>query len=266
MLGRAGSADASSGNPACHDGVVGTQRRGPVAALAALVAVSVLAGCGSASDPSPPTGVDGLVVPTPSPDPDDFVAEVDNPWLPLRVGARWEYAATGAPRTGEPRAVRVVTVEEGPVVAGVATASVVTVSSPGGRRTTETVDHYAQDEDGNVWWFGREGEWQAGSGGVGAGLAMPAEPRYADGFRAALVPGVLDVRVRVLAVDEEQSVPAGEYDDLVALEHRTSPGGAVEVRYYAAGTGLVGTAPAPGSEPGSGGPALGLLAHEQPRA
>src|SRR5690606_6227788 len=140
--------------------------------LAALAAASVLAGCGSASDPSPPTGVDGLVVPTPSPDPDDFVAEVDNPWLPLQVGARWEYAATGSPRTGDPRVVRVVTVEEGPVVAGFPTAPVVTVSSPGGRRATETTDHYAQDEAGNVWWFGREGEWRAGDGGARAGLAM----------------------------------------------------------------------------------------------
>ncbi len=51
-----------------------------------LAALTVLTGCGSASVSSPPSGVDELVIPTPSPDPDDFVAAVDNPWFPLEPG------------------------------------------------------------------------------------------------------------------------------------------------------------------------------------
>ena len=39
----------------------------------------VLTGCGSASVPSPPSGVDELVIPTPSPDPDDFVGPSTTP-------------------------------------------------------------------------------------------------------------------------------------------------------------------------------------------
>ena len=45
---------------------------------------------------STPSGVDGLVVPTPAADPGDFVDGVDNPWLPLVPGHRcWTYRATG---------------------------------------------------------------------------------------------------------------------------------------------------------------------------
>src|SRR5688572_4099076 len=53
----------------------------------------VLTSCGGIGQPASydATGIDGLVVPTPSPDPDDFVAEVDNPWFPLSTGTVREY-------------------------------------------------------------------------------------------------------------------------------------------------------------------------------
>ncbi len=50
---------------------------------AVLLVLAVLAGCGSAPKEIDPTGVDGLVIPTPDPDPTDFVEGVDNRYLPL---------------------------------------------------------------------------------------------------------------------------------------------------------------------------------------
>ena len=55
-------------------------------AIATVTSTLVLTGCGSASEPSPPTGIDELVIPTPSIDPADFVDRVDSPWLPLAAG------------------------------------------------------------------------------------------------------------------------------------------------------------------------------------
>ena len=90
---------------------------------AALVA---LGGCGSASAPSAPTGVDGLVVPTPDPRPSDFVDVVDNPWFPLLPGSRWEYDVAGATDR-----MLVLEVEPGGDIAGVSTTALVRTSADG---------------------------------------------------------------------------------------------------------------------------------------
>lgn len=201
-----------------------TARR--LAATAALAGAGcLLAGCGSASPPSPPAGVDGLVIPTPSPDPDDFVDGVDNAWLPLEQGRSWTYEEVGDDRV---RTVRVTGTRE---AAGVEATAVQTVE--GG---TTTTDLYAQDRDGNVWWLGREGVWEAGVDGARAGLAMPATPRVGDGFRTALAPGVTEQRATVASV----TGMAGGYDDTVLLEVEDDlrPGRVLE-QAYAPGVGLV---------------------------
>lgn len=199
--------------------------------LATVAAVVLLTGCGSASPPSPPSGVDGLEIPTPSPDPDDFVAAIDNPWLPLPLGGTWTYAPTDDPDAGN----TTVTAEAGPTVAGVDTIAVAKLTSA---TSVTSTDWYAQDRHGNVWWFGREGEWEAGIAGARAGLVMPAKPRFGDGFRSALGIGV-DVRAEVAGLDGSADVRAGTYDDLVVID-TTTPDEYVVVRsFYARGVGLV---------------------------
>jgi hypothetical protein len=228
------SGDASSARPGagsrsgcCDDDAMRT--RVPAALAAFTLAGAVLAGCGSASAPSPPTGVDGLVIPTPDPQPADFVARIDNPWLPLAVGSRWQYAdlATGA-------SALTLTVEAGPSVDGVATTTLVRTGVDG----TVVRDLYAQDRAGNVWWFGREGQWQAGEAGAEAGLAMPAAPRFGDGFRTASAPGLSEVAT-VEARDEEITVPLATYRRTVTLDVEDATGGRTET--YARGVGLVRT-------------------------
>lgn len=172
------------------------------------LAVLVTAGCSSFSDPSPSTGVDELVVPTPSPDPAGFTAEVDNPWFVLDEAS----FATGDGGALE-RAVA-----DGPVVAGVATTAV----------TLDGVtDLYAEDAGGNVWWFGRSGsedDWLAGEDGALAGLAMAAEPRRGDGYRRAEVPGQ-DLRAEVVEVDATTVLVETVTDGEVTLERYTRGAG-----------------------------------------
>ena len=159
------------------------RRRATLVGLSLLLLSGAASGCGSGSDPSPPAGVDGLVIPTPSVDPDDFVTGVDNPWLPLPLGATWEYDVTG----DQPGTASVTTLE-GPDVEGVATTAVRTELVPDRGGRTVATDFYAQDEQGNVWWFGREGEWLTGEDGAEAGLAMADHPRVGDGYRQAFAP------------------------------------------------------------------------------
>ncbi|WP_435743500.1 hypothetical protein [Nocardioides sp. SYSU DS0663] len=140
--------------------------------LSALVAVVLTAtGCATGPPASPPTGIDGLVVPTPSPDPDDFVEGIDNPWFP--------FDPAQAEGTDEVAGVEVSVIDG---------------------------EAYAQDRDGHVWWFGTEGVWEAGVDGAQAGLAMPAEPRYGDSWRLALAPGIVEDVAAVVELDVDSLV------------------------------------------------------------
>lgn len=180
--------DASSGAGLRDDGAVQRRMAGLAAGLAA-VAVLGASGCSSFSDPSPSTGVDELVVPTPSADPSDFVDVIDNPWFVLDDAAYADGSGALVERT----------VAAGPDVAGVPTTAVT---------LGDATDLFAQDARGNVWWFGHDGPdggWRAGSDDAQAGLVVPAEPRRGDGFRQAEVPDE-DLRAEVLEVEDDTMV------------------------------------------------------------
>lgn len=203
--------------------------------VALAVAVLTLCGCASGSPAIPTGGVDGLVVPTPTPDPADFVEVVDNPWLPLEPGAVRSYASDD-----EPASRLTVSVEEGAVIAGVATTAARSVTSPSDDGdVAEQVDYFAQDVAGNVWWFGREGEWRAGADGAQAGVAMLARPRVGDGYQEASAgSGAADQVSEILAVDEETELPSRTYTDVLVIE-TTAPSGKVVLNHYVKGTGLI---------------------------
>lgn len=206
--------------------------------LAFALLAMALSSCGSSSDVSPPAGVDELTIPTQSPDPEDFVDRVDNPWFPLEPGTVWTYVGSGS--DGE--RTRTVTVLEGvEQVQGVATTLVRDlVETANGEVATDVTDLYAQDTSGNVWWFGRRGEWEAGADGAEAGVVMLASPRVGDGYRSAFLEGEIDAISEVQAVGEQIEVVAGAFDDVVTIKDRmplVSTGS--ELSYYARGTGLV---------------------------
>jgi len=222
---------------------------GRVAATLMLALVS--AGCGGAGQANPekvgPRGVDELVIPTPSPDSDDFVKGVDNPWLPLAPGRVWTYDVAGS-------AVQHVElrVEERPeTVAGLSCVVVHrTAFDRDGEAVQESDTFYAQDRAGNVWLFGERPtvagadasrSWMAGVDGAQAGIAMLATPRVGDGYLQERAPVAAD-RSTVLALDEERTVPAGTFGGLVLTEDVATLANGDELvvrRYYAAGTGLV---------------------------
>ncbi|WP_432476862.1 hypothetical protein [Nocardioides sp. GXQ0305] len=220
-------------------------------ALPALVLGGVgLTGCGAAGDPPTvsPGGVDMLQVPTPSPDPDDFVARVDNPWLPLLPGAEWVYESTD----GE--TITVTVTDRTREVAGVTTTVVRdVVTDEEGEVVEETDDWFAQDRAGNVWYFGedtveyddrgrpdRAGSWEAGVDGAQAGVVMLARPRRGDGYQQEYAAGEAEDRATVLALDEARAVGSESYTDLLLVEDTTPlEPGLVEHKYYARGTGLV---------------------------
>ncbi|GAB2886006.1 hypothetical protein [Nocardioides pacificus] len=231
--------------------------RALLAALS-LGCAALLAGCGSAPEPSDPTGVDGLQIPTPSPQPDDFVEGVDNPWLALEPGTVWTYAVVD-PTSSAPRELTMTMSvgERTRSVAGIdATVVEETLLDQTGETLAERERWLAEDADGNVWLLGRSssgddedawgswwaggGAWEAGVAGARAGLVMPAEPRVGDGFREGLADGAPDVRVRIVDLDAAVDVPAGDFTG--ALETEVTSVGeqtGTSTTWYAAGTGLL---------------------------
>ncbi|WP_191278893.1 hypothetical protein [Nocardioides flavus (ex Wang et al. 2016)] len=208
-------------------------RRARVAGALGAGLVLGLSGCGGIGQPAPydSRGINGLVIPTPSPVPADFVTGVDNAWLSLEPGARWTYEMTGETSGEESvRGTVVVEVLDGTVAVAGLDATVVETTVDLDRTTRTATDIYAQDEAGNVWLVGGDADgvsWRAGEAGAEAGLAMPADPRLGDGWLLRDVPGL----PRASRTIEDQS------DVLVQV---LDEAGTTTRRVYEEGAGLVG--------------------------
>lgn len=204
-------------------------RRLAAAASAGGALALVLSGCAGIGQPAPydSPGINGLVVPTPTPRPGDFVATVDNPWLALDPGAVRTLDVTRD--DSSVGTLRTEVVDGTTRVAGLDATTVRTTLDLDGR--TDEVDRlYAQDRAGNVWLVGEDradGGWRAGEGGAEAGLAMPADPRLGDGWLTCEVPG----QARASRSIEEQTPELVQVRDEAATTTRS---------VYEKGVGLVG--------------------------
>ena len=198
------------------------RRAGTARAATLVLAAALLAACGANPVAQPPTGIDGLTIPTPSPTAADFVSSVDNPWFPLAPGTRWTYSRF-TPSGSDTLTATVLARPHR--VAGVDTTAVRwEVRRPTGRTPALSVRWYAQDTAGNVWWFGQRvirqspsvdllatRSWAAGRDGAEAGLVMSAEPRVGDGYANGFQPGVVESRSTVLSVDATVALPTRDY-------------------------------------------------------
>jgi hypothetical protein len=229
---------------------VGRPARG--AAIGLLVVG--LAGCGAgAPRPVEPSGVDGLVIPTPSPDPGDFVEGVDHALLPLAPGSVWRYESRVDGEVDE--TIEVTVTDDVREVAGIpATVVRDVVTDADGRVVEDTYDWFAQDSAGNVWYFGEdttayddagnathEGAWEAGIGGALPGIVMAGEPAVTGtGYRQEYLLGVAEDMGEVIAVSGSASTPFGDFDDVIVTRDWTPlEPEVVEEKTYARGVGLV---------------------------
>lgn len=219
--------------------------RGLAALTGALALTAGMVACGGGSAPAPPSEFRQPALPAPG----AFVAEIDHPYLPLRPGSRWVYRA----QTEEGIEEVVVTVRSRPrVVAGIAATEVHDRVTLDGVLIEDTLDWYAQDRDGNVWYLGEdttayedgasstEGSWESGVGGALAGLALPADPEVGDAYQQELSPGVAEDRGEIVGVDARGEVPWGPFTAAVRTRDTTPlEPDVLEYKYYAEGVGLV---------------------------
>ncbi len=176
--------------------------------LAGLALAATASGCAGIGQPAPydSPGINGLVVPTPSPDAADFVAVVDNPWFPLEPGEsqRFDVTADGA----DVGFLETTVLDRATDIGGLEATGVVTAADIDGTKDIST-RYYAQDTAGNVWIVGADdggpgrGDWRAGQDGAEAGLAMPADPRLGDGWLTYVVPGLARASTTIEAQSQQ---------------------------------------------------------------
>jgi hypothetical protein len=158
---------------------------------------------------------------TASIDPANFVAGVDNPWFPLKPGSVLTYRGI---KDGQVAIDKVTVPGDTITVAGVPCIVVHDDLTLDGQLAEQTDDWYAQDKDGNVWYFGEdtkeleggkvtstEGSWTTGVDGAQAGIFMPADPQVGTSGLQEFLAGHAEDRFVVLLTDSKVKVPAGSF-------------------------------------------------------
>jgi len=216
--------------------------------VAALVAAGGAGAPGSAPSLAP---VHGHYAP--KIDPNDFVRTIDNRYFPLEPGTGFHYKGVAEDGRTPQRDDEVVTHRTKRIL-GVRCAVVRDVVSSRGKQIERTLDWYAQDKHGNVWYMGedtrelRHGKfvrmsdsWEAGVDGAKPGIIMPGHPRRGDAYRQEYYPSHALDQARVIGRAGPVTVPYGSFEKtLVTVE--TSPKidpGVRERKYYVAGVGAV---------------------------
>jgi hypothetical protein len=185
------------------------------------------------------------------PPPSAFATRVDNPWFPLRPGTTHVYRGV---KDGQPsRDVFKVTARTR-TIEGVRCTVVRDRLYLSGRLEERTVDWYAQDDAGNVWYFGEataelrrdgsvkttEGSWQAGVDGAVAGIFMPAHPRVGQTGRQELYEGHAEDHFRVLNLHARARTPAvSSQRALLTREWTPLEPGVVDRKLFVRGVGNV---------------------------
>jgi len=126
-------------------------------------------------------------------------------------------------------------------------------------KVEETYDWFAQDDDGNIWYFGEEtydcdeegcelgdGSWEAGVDGARPGIVMLADPQPGDQYRQEYYEGFAQDWGQVMRTNDtailhrDDAYSPGEWDDcLVIKEWNELEPGHVEQKYYCPDVGNV---------------------------
>ena len=162
-------------------------------------------------------------------DPANFVDKIDNPFFPLQPGTTFTYKSTDGSE------VDLVTVtDQTKVILGVTCVVVQDNVFTDGKLSETTLDYFAQDKAGNVWYFGEdtkeldasghvistEGTWLAGKhvpGGAIAtpGIVMEASPKVGDHYSQENAPGIAQDQAAVDSLNAHVKVPFGNFNHVL---------------------------------------------------
>jgi hypothetical protein len=220
-----------------------------VVALVAALATCVAPSAGASPRPKPPPwALHGSFSPTI--DPANFVARIDNRYFPLEPGTAFHYQGF---KGKTPQTDDVVVLHRTKQILGVTCTVVRDTVSQNGKPLERTFDWYAQDKQGNVWYMGEDSlelshgrfvraddSWEAGVDDAKPGIIMPGNPHRGQVYRQEYYPpgGALD-QARVLGFGTSVTVPYGTYERPLVTVEWSPVEPQYERKYYAAGIGEI---------------------------
>ena len=241
--------------------------------VAGIAVIAIVAGCQTGALPSPsapsqsatsPTHAPSTVPATPAPtqglplgaepvtlDPADFVAGVDHPFWPMRPGSRWVYSETDL--DGSVLRVEVTVLPETRTILGITATVVHDIVTEDGAVVEDTIDWYAQDRAGNLWYLGEKtaeyeagvvtstaGSWEAGVGGAQPGVILPGSITVGTTYRQEYLAGEAEDAGAIVSLDEWVEVAAGRYAGVLLTRDYTALHPEIlEHKFYAPGVGPI---------------------------
>jgi hypothetical protein len=188
-------------------------------------------------------------------------APIDNPFFPLELGSIRSYAGRRVdPATGEVETESndLFATFENHEVFGVDTTVIRDTVYQNGALAEETLDWYAQDTAGNLWYFGEivvnfeyddagnfigtnnDGAWEAGVDDALPGLAMPAEPGFGPAYYLEYALGVAEDESIVVGLDETVTIENDSFDGVLkVMDSSALHTDGAEFKFYAPGVGEI---------------------------
>jgi hypothetical protein len=182
--------------------------------------------------------------------PANFVATIDNPLFPLNPGTTFIYE--GDTEAGFEHDEFFVT-HKTKVILGVTCVEVRDTAKVNGKLVEDTLDWFAQDKDGNVWYFGEnakqlegglvvgvEGSWTGGVDNAKPGIVMKAHPAIGNFYRQEFSLGTAEDIAEVISLNNSVNVTYGSFTHCLKTKE-TAPlePDTLEFKFYCPGVGNV---------------------------
>ncbi len=168
---------------------------------------------------------------------------INNPWLSLPLGREFEYEG----ETDE--GTEVVEIEisgDTKNVMGVKTLVYRDKVYVDGELVEDTRDYLAQDDSGNVWYFGEDvdnyeagvladhdGAWLAGKDGALPGYWLPASPTVGMSYKQEYYEGEAEDEAEVISLHETVTIDLGTFKDCLKTKDTTPlEPDVIEYKYY----------------------------------
>ena len=183
-------------------------------------------------------------------DPENFVSVVDNPYFPLVPGTTRTYRGETEEGLEE---IKLTVTHETKQIQGITCTVVRDTVTIDGELHEDTLDWYAQDKDGNVWYMGEfvknyeegvfdnnDGSWEAGVDGAKPGIFMYANPKLGTEYRQEYYAGEAEDMGEMLSLTESVEVPYGSFTNVLKTKDWSALEPEVfEYKYYVKGVGTV---------------------------